>query len=285
MSAFNQHLGELTEHFKEIESSETKLREKLEVVLCRAYRLQNRSNNSPFVPATRGEWNTLFFNPDLLDKKFVLSPDNVYIPTPASTKKLTEAEQKRAEDEAAKTAADAVAAAAAAAAKEAAETNQKQDIFKKYNDLELKLKTISDEAYAKSIAFSTELEKDKIKKTNARENIKELQRLDQQGNSQDINYGELIEAQEDIIQKINIKNSEEQFNIKKLYNIGDDSLFKKYTYILKYINTTIADLEKHNLSANYKDVIDVLRNKNIELKTNYDKDLEHYKAFIAIGKE
>ena len=203
MSAFNQHLGELTEHFKEIESSETKLREKLEVVLCRAYRLQNRSNNSPFVPATRGEWNTLFFNPDLLDKKFVLSPDNVYIPTPASTKKLTEAEQKRAEDEAAKTAADAVAAAAAAAAKEAAETNQKQDIFKKYNDLELKLKTISDEAYAKSIAFSTELEKDKIKKTNARENIKELQRLDQQGNSQDINYGELIEAQEDIIQKIN----------------------------------------------------------------------------------
>ena len=87
MSAFNQHLGELTEHFKEIESSETKLREKLEVVLCRAYRLQNRSNNSPFVPATRGEWNTLFFNPDLLDKKFVLSPDNVYIPTPASTKK------------------------------------------------------------------------------------------------------------------------------------------------------------------------------------------------------
>ena len=127
MSAFNQHLSELLVHFKDIESNETKLREKLEVVLCRAYRLQNRSNNSPFVPATRGEWNTLFFNPDLLDKKFVLSPDNVYIPTPAPTKKLTEAEQKRAEDEAAKTAADAVAAAAAAAAKEAAETNQKQN--------------------------------------------------------------------------------------------------------------------------------------------------------------
>ena len=89
MSAFNQHLSELLVHFKDIESNETKLREKLEVVLCRAYRLQNRSNNSPFVPATRGEWNTLFFNPDLLDKKFVLSPDNVYIPTPASTKPST----------------------------------------------------------------------------------------------------------------------------------------------------------------------------------------------------
>jgi len=85
MSAFNQHLSELLLHFKEIESNETKLREKLEVVLCRAYRLQNRSNSSPFVPATRGEWNTLFFNPDLLDKKFVLSPDTVYIPQPAST--------------------------------------------------------------------------------------------------------------------------------------------------------------------------------------------------------
>ena len=55
MSAFNQHLSELLVHFKDIESNETKLREKLEVVLCRAYRLQNRSNNSPFVPASRGK--------------------------------------------------------------------------------------------------------------------------------------------------------------------------------------------------------------------------------------
>ena len=101
MSAFNQHLSELLVHFKDIESNETKLREKLEVVLCRAYRLQNRSNNSPFVPATRGEWNTLFFNPDLLDKKFVLSPDNVYIPTPASlTINAEAAEEKRQLDEA-----------------------------------------------------------------------------------------------------------------------------------------------------------------------------------------
>ena len=56
------------------------------MVLCQAYRLKNRSNSSPFVPATRGEWNMLYFNPDLLDKKFELSRDNVYVPTPASPK-------------------------------------------------------------------------------------------------------------------------------------------------------------------------------------------------------
>ena len=56
---------------------------KIEVVLCQAYRLKNRSNSSPFVPATRGEWNTLYFNPDLLDKRFELSRDNVYVPTPS----------------------------------------------------------------------------------------------------------------------------------------------------------------------------------------------------------
>ena len=86
MSAFDQHLNELLGHFNDIETNEKKLREKLEVVLCQAYRLRNRSNSSPFVPATRGEWNTLYFNPDLLDKKFELSRDNVYIPTPASPK-------------------------------------------------------------------------------------------------------------------------------------------------------------------------------------------------------
>ena len=86
MSAYDQHLNELLGHFKDIEPNEKKLREKIEVVLCQAYRLKNRSNSSPFVPATRGEWNMLYFNPDLLDKKFELSRDNVYVPTPASPK-------------------------------------------------------------------------------------------------------------------------------------------------------------------------------------------------------
>ena len=86
MSAYDQHLNELLGHFKDIETNEKKLREKLEIVLCQAYRLKNRSNSSPFVPATRGEWNMLYFNPDLLDKKFELSRDNVYVPTPASPK-------------------------------------------------------------------------------------------------------------------------------------------------------------------------------------------------------
>ena len=86
MSAYDQHFNELLSHFKDIEPNEKKLRKKLEVVLCQAYRLRNRSSSSPFVPATRGEWNTLYFNPDLLDKKFELSRDNVYVPTPASPK-------------------------------------------------------------------------------------------------------------------------------------------------------------------------------------------------------
>ena len=86
MSAYDQHFNELLSHFKDIEPNEKKLREKIEVVLCQAYRLKNRSNSSPFVPATRGEWNMLYFNPDLLDKKFELSRDNVYVPTPASPK-------------------------------------------------------------------------------------------------------------------------------------------------------------------------------------------------------
>ena len=100
MSAYDQHLNELLGHFKDIETNEKKLREKLEIVLCQAYRLKNRSNSSPFVPATRGEWNTLYFNPDLLDKKFELSRDNVYIPTPASlTINAEAAEEKRQLDE------------------------------------------------------------------------------------------------------------------------------------------------------------------------------------------
>ena len=281
MSAFNQHLSELLVHFKDIESNETKLREKLEVVLCRAYRLQNRSNNSPFVPATRGEWNTLFFNPDLLDKKFVLSPDNVYIPTPASTKPSAPIVGGPVVAAAATAAAAAAAADAAAAAIKV--ESQKRTIINQLTDLEKELKTLSDEANAKREAFSEKLVKDKIKKTIARQEINELQRLEE-ANPQNINYEELIEAQADIIQKIDLKNSKSQFKIKKLYNIGENSLTYKYSYIKKYINTTIAGLEKNNLSANYKDVIDFLRNKNIQLVTYKELDKEHYNAFIAMGK-
>ena len=96
MSAYDQHLNELLGHFKDIEPDEKKLKDKIEVVLCQAYRLKNCSNSSPFVPATRGEWNMLYFNPDLLDKKFELSRDNVYIPILASlTVNAEAAEEER----------------------------------------------------------------------------------------------------------------------------------------------------------------------------------------------
>jgi hypothetical protein len=77
--AFHQHLKELIKIFKHIEPDKGKLRAKMELMLEKAYRLQNRTNGLPFVPATRGEWNILYFNPDLLEQKFIEHKQKVYV--------------------------------------------------------------------------------------------------------------------------------------------------------------------------------------------------------------
>ena len=77
--AFLQHLKELIKIFKHIEPDRRKLRAKVELMLEKAYRLQNRTNGLLFVPATRGEWNILYFNPDLLEEKFIEHKQQVYV--------------------------------------------------------------------------------------------------------------------------------------------------------------------------------------------------------------
>ena len=77
--AFHQHLKELIKIFKHIEPNKSKLNAKVRLMLERAYCLQNRANGVPFVPATRGEWNILFFNPDLLKEKFIEHKQQVYV--------------------------------------------------------------------------------------------------------------------------------------------------------------------------------------------------------------
>lgn len=77
--AFHQHLKELIKIFKHIEPNKGKLNAKVRLMLERAYCLQNRANGVPFVPATRGEWNLLYFNPDLLEQKFIEHKQQVYV--------------------------------------------------------------------------------------------------------------------------------------------------------------------------------------------------------------
>ena len=77
--AFYQHLKELIKIFKHIEPDKGKLSAKVGLMLERAYCLQNRANGVPFVPATRGEWNLLYFNPDLLEEKFIKHKQKVYV--------------------------------------------------------------------------------------------------------------------------------------------------------------------------------------------------------------
>ena len=77
--AFHQHLKELIKIFKHIEPNKGKLNAKVRLMLEKAYCLQNRANGVPFVPATRGEWNLLYFNPDLLEQKFIEHKQQVYV--------------------------------------------------------------------------------------------------------------------------------------------------------------------------------------------------------------
>ena len=77
--AFHQHLKELIKIFKHIEPNKGKLNAKVRLMLEKAYCLQNRANGVPFVPATRGEWNLLYFNPDLLEEKFIEHKQQVYV--------------------------------------------------------------------------------------------------------------------------------------------------------------------------------------------------------------
>lgn len=78
-AAYQQHLGELKKHF-EASNINNKMDDKIECLLHEAYRLKRKNNNLPFVPATLGEWNALFFNPEVVRSKYIYHDAIVYVP-------------------------------------------------------------------------------------------------------------------------------------------------------------------------------------------------------------
>jgi hypothetical protein len=283
MSAFNQHLGELTEHFKEIESSETKLREKLEVVLCRAYRLQNRSNNSPFVPATRGEWNTLFFNPDLLDKKFVLSPDNVYIPTPAPTKPSTTLAVVEVGGGGPPTPPPPPVTTEI--------EKQKADLEEKYNNIMKKIQTESDilntkiqKIYEKIDANNIILDskKPEIDKLEKQEKLKMIaldQKFEENPNDPSLltyKTDEAVAQKYEEYDLINIKNSTYYMKIDNIINKKINIIYKNNLSIYDKYRTD--NLETNNLKQTY---LNNIKNKYTELYTQNSNAQKEYKVKYA----